>query len=129
MADPRGPFDGLPGVSDFFAPRVGGQPGHVLVVVGVVPQGMPFFHHTLDQLGVPLGAVADHEEGGLYVPLAQGIEDGGGGGGVRTVVEGQGDPVAKPRGFARRQEAWGTFLREGAGPRFIHDPIGVRGLT
>src|SRR5919199_2226030 len=98
---PEGMVDGGLRVLKLSLYGFGGQLGQVPVVVGVVPKGVALADDALDELGVLFGASPYNEEGGPEAVVTQNVEDSGGGSGVRTVVEGQGDPAVKAHGLAR----------------------------
>lgn len=66
----------------------------VVVVEGVVAEGVAGVVNAANEGGVGLGVVADDEEGGGSVVGGEGIEDLGGDFGVGAIVEGEGDGIA-----------------------------------
>ena len=63
------------------------------MVVGVKADLMPLPVHAQHQVLVAVQIEADQEEGGLYAPLGQAVQQLGGGGAAGAVVKGQGDEL------------------------------------
>ena len=55
--------------------------------------GIDIGSHTLHQCLIARDLLANEEEGGLYPPLGQAVQQAGGGGAAWAVVKGQGDEL------------------------------------